>query len=66
MSGVFGEVGDVARREPMGDPATSIKPISFRSITPLLEVELPKEALLEHIMGSLSDPGNVLKELGCG
>lgn len=63
----LGETGDVVRREPTGAPATSIKPFSFGSITPLLEVELPKEALLGNVIGLLSDaPTEGLKELGCG
>lgn len=55
---------EMARREPVGDPASRVKRISFGSITTLLEVEPPEEGLLGHVTGS--PPGYVLKEPGCG
>lgn len=61
----LGAARDVARREPMGDLATSVKSLSFGSITPLSEVELPKDALLGNLTGLLSDaPGECLKGTG--
>lgn len=61
----LGAARDVARREPMGDLATSVEPLSFGSITPLSEVELPKEAFLGNLIGLLSDaPRGRLKGAG--
>ena len=54
---------EMARREPVGDPATRAKHIASGSIPPLLEVELP-EGLVGNVTGL--PPGNVPKEPGCG